>query len=438
MTDWIGTTFESTTGWSHLVDLASIDNRMAGTPGEREAAEATKTALGQYTRNARIDSFPVTRWDREIAHVETPSGLESGIGLPMSPDDDATGELVSLGYGLPDDFETTDLDGRVVLVRSDVPEYVDRRIHRREKYYRAVDAGAVGFVFQNHVEGGLPKTGSVGTSDGGVGEIPAVGVSKEVGSRLERNYDGTDITVSVSATISDSESHSVHAELGPRTDEEILLTSHLDAHDISEGAMDNGAGTAMLVEVARALSNRESRLETKLHLIAFGAEEVGLQGSTRDAAERNLETVSAVVNLDGVLAARTLSVDVNGFDGFEPAVEAVSERFDHPIEVRPTYEPHSDHWPYVERGVPGCFVSSSTDETGRGWGHTPADTLDKLDVRTFREQSILVSELLLNLAQSDRRIPNVSQSEIAAALEEAGEAEAMRVTGDWPYENVDT
>ncbi len=49
--------------------------------------------------------------------------------------------------------------------------------------------------------------------------------------------------------------------------------------------MDNGAGTAMVVEVARALAGREDELATRVEFVAFGAEEVGLVGSTRLAGE---------------------------------------------------------------------------------------------------------------------------------------------------------
>jgi len=41
----------------------------------------------------------------------------------------------------------------------------------------------------------------VGTDEEPVGEIPAVGVSSEVGSRLARRFDGESITLSVEADI---------------------------------------------------------------------------------------------------------------------------------------------------------------------------------------------------------------------------------------------
>jgi hypothetical protein len=56
MHDWIGETFTSDAGWSHLETLVDIGNRMAGSDGERRAAEATRDALVDAgTRNTRLE-----------------------------------------------------------------------------------------------------------------------------------------------------------------------------------------------------------------------------------------------------------------------------------------------------------------------------------------------------------------------------------------------
>lgn len=51
-------------------------------------------------------------------------------------------------------------------------------------------------------------------------------------------------------------------ELGPDTNEAVLLTAHVDAHDIAPGANDNGAGAVLVVEVARLLTQIEEELDT--------------------------------------------------------------------------------------------------------------------------------------------------------------------------------
>ena len=433
MTDWIGGTFTSNVGWEHLETLVDIDTRMAGTEGERRAAEATRDALaGVGARNARLDSFPIQGWTRGSSAVRAGDTTQDCIALPRSPSGDVAGELVDLGYGLPSDYDR-DLDGAVVLVASDVPGWYDRYVHRREKYYRAVEAGAAAFVYANHVEGCLPPTGSVGTEAAPIGAVPAVGVSKEVGARLARRFEGERVSVSTEVGIHDATSRNVHADLGPDTDEAVLLTSHVDAHDIAEGAADNGAGTAMVVEVARALAAREDDLDTRVHCLVYGAEEVGLVGSEYDAANRDLDSVAAVVNNDGVVRDRTLVCHTNGFDDLGAAAGRVADRLGHPIDSPPELNPHSDHWPYVIKGVPGYHIRADTGDVGRGWGHTYADTLDKLEVRDLREQAILLTELVVELADEDTAVTRRSPGAIAEQLERENLAEGMRVIGDWPY-----
>ena len=433
MHDWIGETFTSDTGWNHLEALVDIDNRMAGSEGERRAAALTRNALADAgARNARLEEFDIQGWTRGESAIRTDDTDASCIALPRSPSADATGEFVDLGHGLPEDFADHDVEGEVVMVASDVPDHHDRFVHRSEKYHRAVAGGASAFVFRNHVPGQLPPTGSVAGADGPIGEIPAVGVSKEVGARLGRRYDGEQVGVEVEADIHDATSRNVHAELGPESDKRVLVTSHVDAHDIAEGAMDNGAGTAMVVELARALAEREDELDVTVEFVAFGAEEVGLCGSEYLAAETDLDSVKAVLNNDGVVAGRTLALLTHGFDELGAVAEGVADRFDHPMKTVPKQGPHSDHWPFVRWGVPSYHVKSDTGPD-RGWGHTHADTLDKLDSRTFREQAILLTELAVSLADEGFTVSRADPDEIAAALESEGEAAGMKVTGEWPY-----
>jgi Zn-dependent M28 family amino/carboxypeptidase len=438
-TDWIGGVFTSDAGWTHLETLVDVGDRMAGSDGERAAAEATRDALATAgARDAHLDEFPVTRWTRGSSALQAGGETVAGertwdcLALPRSPAGEVTGELVDLGDGLPGDFDR-DLSGAVVVCSSTVPDHHDRVVHRREKYYRAVRAGAAAFVFRNHVEGCLAPTGSVGTAEAPIGDVPAVGVSKEVGARLLRRWAGEDVTVAVDCSSGEATSQNVHATLGPDTGTELLVTSHVDAHDVAEGALDNGAGTAMLVELATALAAREADLETRVRFVAFGSEEVGLRGSEYEADRVDLDRVKAVVNGDGVVAGRTLRVVTHGFEELRAAVEATADRFGHPIVTVPEQGPHSDHWPFVlAGGVPAVHVTSETGDRGRGWAHTRADTIDKLERRTLREQAVLLTALVVDLARSGTTLPHATRAEIVARLEAENRAEGLRITGDVP------
>jgi len=431
--NWIGETFTSDAGWNHLERLADVGNRMAGSPGEREALAATRDALDALgARNAGVDDFEIQGWVRGASRIDTPAGETECIALPRTPAGTTTGPLIDCGDGLPGDFADADLDGSVALVSATVPDHYDRFVHRREKYYRAVEAGADAFVFRNHTPGCLAPTGSVGADADPLGPIPAVGVSREVGLRLARRHAGERVTVAVDCETPPAESGVVRADVGPDTDRAVYLTSHVDAHDIAEGAVDNAAGTATVLEVVRALLERETDLDRRVRVVCFGAEEVGLRGSKREAELVDPDAVHAVVNCDGVCRGRTLQCYTHGFDELGAAIGRVADRFGHPVSVRPTQHPHSDHWPFVARGVPALLVSSDDGDRGRGWGHTRADTLDKLERRTLREGAIIVAALVADLAGVDR-IPRRDPADVAADLAAQDLDEGMRVTGDWPF-----
>ncbi|MFC3960081.1 M28 family peptidase [Halovivax cerinus] len=441
MTEWIAETYTSDAGWSLLEDLVDVGNRMAGSEGEREGAELTQDALADVgARDARLEEYDIQGWTRGTSTLTAGGTEQDCIALPRSPSGSVTAELVDVGYGRPEDFEAAELEGKVAMARSDVPDSFDRYIHRREKYYHAVEAGAAAFLYRNHVEGCLPPTGSVGTPDDPIGDIPALGISSEVGARLARRFAGETgdageaVTVAVEADIHDATSQNVHAELGPDTDERVLVTSHVDAHDIAEGAMDNAAGTAMVVEIATALATREDELDTRVEFVAFGSEEIGLVGSSVDAERRDHDTVKAILNSDGVTRGRNLVVYSNGFDELADLAEAVCERVAHPASVDPTPQPHSDHWPYVQWGVPGYMMMSETGDSGRGWGHTFADTFEKLDRRNHREQAIVLAELAVEMADDEFEVAHRDPEAIADDLEEANLAEGMKIIGDWPYD----
>lgn len=438
--NWIGNAFTSNFGWDVLRDLTEIEHRLAASEGERKGHKRVKKAFKEAgLRNVSEHSFEMEKWARGTSeiHIQTPRDVTLDcIALPGTPEGPVEAEIVNIGYGLPDEYSEEELSGKIVLARSDVPDYQERWLHRREKYYRAYDAGAIGFIYQNHVEGCLPPTGSLGNDQYQIAEIPAVGVSKEVGDRIARYTEEGTVrgTLHIDAELGSGTSQNVYGELGPDTDEEIIVCCHVDGHDISQAAIDNGAGTAIVCDLARIFSEIEDQLETRIRFIGFGAEELGLVGSARYAAQHDTSNVKLVYNCDGIGRGRTLKIYTNRFNGIEQAINQVSDEVNHPINVRPEVLTHSDHWPFVWRGIPGIMVMSETKEKGRGFGHTFADTLDKVDIRETREHAILSAMLLLRYADPSYDIERSTADEIKNYLIDEGEDEWMKACRDWPYD----
>ncbi len=64
-----------------------------------------------------------------------------------------------------------------------------------------------------------------------------------------------------------------------KPDEWILVGAHLDSRDYGTGAQDNGAGSASVLEVARAIASLGKAPRRSIRFALWGGEEEGLLGS---------------------------------------------------------------------------------------------------------------------------------------------------------------
>jgi len=436
----IGDAQTSGFGWRVLTDLTDIGSRMAGQAGERAGAEVVRDAFEEAgLSEPRIEPFEIPGWWRERAtlSIERPierhhDGTHEVIALPGSPAGSVTAELVDVGAGGYDAFERAETDGALVMASSETPESADRWIHRMEKYVTAANGGAVGFIFRNHIEGCLPPTGEVGYNNR-PGPIPAVGISAEVGARLERYADdGVTVTVDSETRNEPATSHNVEALLGPDDGPAVLLTAHVDGHDVSDGALDNGTGSALVAEVGRLLAAVEDDLDHPVRFITFGSEEIGLRGAYHWVETHDLADVKCVVNVDGAGSSRNLWVNTSGFDELAAVFEAVTDAFDAPLSTSEGVVPHGDQWAFVQEGVPAAMAGSTSDSAGRGWGHTHADTLDKLDSRDLRDLATLLAEAVFRLASADVAVEGIPRERVRDRIDD-GYVQELKTGGRWPY-----
>jgi Zn-dependent M28 family amino/carboxypeptidase len=427
--------------WNFLTRLCECDDRLGGQPGERRAAAIVAEGLERAGIDPRIESFPMQRWTRGNAElaVRVPSADGGEVersfetfALPYSPAGEVRAEMVDVGDGTPDEIDAADVSGAVVLASTDSPPG-ERRVHRMEKVGHAAAAGARAFVFHNHVPGQLPPTGAL--KFGHEAAIPGVGVSHETGAWLtEYAEQGAEAVIHVEATTDEGESQNVVGAFGPETDGEILLIAHYDAHDIAEGALDNGCGITVAVAAARILA--ELDLDSRVRVAGVGCEELGLLGSDTLAASLDLSSVNAVVNLDGAGRFRNLRAVSHTSEAMAGVAERVSDETGRPIAVSERPHPYSDHWPFLQRGVPALQLHSQRPDDGerweRGFTHTRADTRDKVDPRNLREHAILTALLVRELAAADPE--RIDTDELRATLRDGGAEPGMRAADVWPDE----
>lgn len=185
--------------------------------------------------------------------------------------------------------------------------------------------------------------------------------------------------------------------------EYVVLMGHADhigvkpagpGDRINNGALDNAAGVATLIEVGRALANDADRPRRSIMLVATSAEEKGLLGAEYFAANPPVpvERLVAVVNLDMPLLLYDFT-DLVAFGAQHSTLSTVIERAGSAMGVTLSPDPmpeqgifvRSDHYAMVKVGVPAVMLATGMANGGKAlWGeflakryHQPVDDLSQ-------------------------------------------------------------
>lgn len=166
------------------------------------------------------------------------------------------------------------------------PAYAGRNLRQSVKCLRAIEAGAIGIIWVRNDGGLLIESGALGW--GGLAPIPGVSVSREVGHTLARVVRGKTnrVRISMQNSIEPSTGWNLVGELpganagGSQNDQMIVAGAHYDSEDNTTGAMDNGVGTLVMLEAARALVNHPGAIgKNSLRLLLGGGNGAGRVGA---------------------------------------------------------------------------------------------------------------------------------------------------------------
>src|SRR5713101_877588 len=101
--------------------------------------------------------------------------------------------------------------------------------------------------------GGAVVAGSCGR-DGPDG-IPAVGISLETAARLApRGSDLPRVRLTMTTQEQPAATETLVFDIAGRSDERVVLSAHLDGHDLAESAFDHASGVAVALAVTRAVA----------------------------------------------------------------------------------------------------------------------------------------------------------------------------------------
>lgn len=218
----------------------------------------------------------------------------------------------------------------------------------------------------------------------------------------------------------------------------VLLTAHFDSWDPAQGANDNGAGVAMVLEAARILKLMNVRPQHRMRFVFFSGEEQSDLGSKAyvEQHKSELDNVWAVINTDSGAQA-PVGLQLYG----RPDLRAATERVLKPLApinanrllMDLTFD--SDEEAFVVVGVP-TFSLAVEEGDYNARHHTIIDTFDRVDPRTLAMDTAVMAVAGLGFADAEQRPgKRLSHSEVHELLQRTG-VEALYeldYAGEKPY-----
>ena len=192
-----------------------------------------------------------------------------------------------------------------------------------------------------------------------------------------------------------------------RPGEVVILGAHLDSWDLGTGTTDNGTGSMVVLEAARALARSGLKPKRTVRFILFSGEEEGLLGSRAYAAAHAAEadSIQAVLVLDngtGAISGQALQgrAELEGLwrSLLEPVARLGADS------VRDATKGGTDHLSFLPYGVPAF----NFDQLPRGYSHThhsQSDTYDKAVAGDLKQAATVMAVTAFELANLPELLP---------------------------------
>jgi len=392
-----------------------------------------------------------------------------------------TAPLVFVGYGLQipekqlDELGGQDLNGKIVVYLngspSDIPTALASHYQTLAERWRALhEAGAIGFIsIPNPASMDIPwsrislnrNQASMDLADPEFHETPGldVGITLNPASAeklfAESGHTFAEIaalgrdrkplphfpletSIHVAAAIVSKavESRNVVAKL-PGTDpqlkdEYVVLSAHIDhigigapigGDKIYNGAMDDGSGTALVLDEAASLKAHPEILKRSVLFLLVTAEEKGLLGSKYFAAHPTvpLKALVADINVDMFLPIVPLKIlKIEGIEESDLGAQAAAVAQSLGVKPIPDPEPlrnafiRSDQYSFIKKGVPAVKMDVAFElgtpeqKIFKDWltnrYHAPSDDADQpVDLKAAALYEEIVRRLLIETANNAAR-----------------------------------
>jgi hypothetical protein len=196
--------------------------------------------------------------------------------------------------------------------------------------------------------------------------------------------------------------------------EVVILGAHLDSWDLGTGTTDNGTGSMVVLEAARAIAQSGLKPKRTIRFILFSGEEEGLLGSAAYAAQHaaTADSIQAVLVLDngtGMITGQALQGRNDDAQLWKDLLAPVTSLG--ATNVREGNKGGTDHLSFIPYGVPGW----NFDQESRGYNHThpsQVDTFDHAVPDDLKQASAVMAVTAYELANLPTLLPRGPRTEV--------------------------
>ncbi len=412
--------------YQHMTFLVEeVGERLAGTPSIEKAAKYVRQELERCGLEARIDRFPIYQSYPGSASLRVTYPEERIIEalpschIPSTLDEGLTGELICVGAGGYEDYESVEVKDKIALAD------MTWAPPRPEKARIALEMGAKGVIILNW---GTPDNPTIqrGAIKGVWGnptpesferipKIPVINITKAAGEYLKELCAKGRVEVWFRADATQEWALATQPvgvlRATQDTDEFVLVGSHLEGW--GKTAICNSSGNALSLELARVLARHRDRLKRNVVFAYWDGHEIAEAAGSTYFVDTHWDALAAhcvaYVDIDnpgilgtGVPDSRS-APEVKAF-----LLDVVAEVWGDKGNWKLPYKGGDQSFFGV--GVP--YISFATGYTPQElerlnqaslspWLHTEADTLDKIDRELYETHLHFFARLILRLCNTD-------------------------------------
>lgn len=426
-----------------------IGHRLTGSPNGAKAEAYAFQLLKSYGLQTRYQVFEAESWSRGTLTVTINGVNYKSVTLAHSPvKATISGELVDMGNGLEEDYllNPDAAKGKIVFASLGIlpgSKEGSKNLHRSEKTALAIKYGATGVMLFNSAPGGILLTGTASVT-GKLINIPAICIGNEDGMQLKEQMKAKAAVANINMTNFSGKikARNVIGTIKGKTipSEKVVIGGHLDSWDLATGAIDNGIGSFAVIDMARTFAALKLHPERTVEFVLFMGEEEGLLGSEayveKALKDGSLKNVRYMLNFDMTNNPKGYSTGTDEDSVLVKSIGTIAQGIDTSFKntIRIGLGLHSDHQPFMLRGIPTGGASGNLSREILNCYHADCDVFNWVKEDEIKNTVRFGAMLLYGLADShELKATHLQDDVLKEKLLKSGLKEPLQIAGEWRW-----